>query len=147
MWIPKGEAERNEWQTKVERDAKSGARWVAIFIWFAITLLGGGGWFVSLFVGVAIQTHSHLSNALRMLFFGLIAFPFALACYRREWQSHVKEAMNRTVCPKCELFDSGPPGSPCICGGQNVPVGTVKWVEDEPEEDSAESANLQRDLA
>src|SRR5437870_1733476 len=129
MWVQMTPEEAAKWTKRAEKEARSHGLTVGAGAWVLATLVLSGGWIVSFRQGVAVQRSFFGTFWTRLPVFALLTLPFAYIAFRSERKKALREALGRTICPKCDIVGERNAGAACECGGLFLPHSTMKWVE------------------
>ena len=129
MWIERTPEEEAKWRATAEKKARSHGLMVGLLGWGGAVILLSAGWVVSFSTGMAVQRNYGGTFWMRLLVFGLLGSPIIFIARRVEMRKALRKDFARTICPKCDTAAEGNAEATCQCGGEFVPMSTVKWVE------------------
>jgi len=138
VWVKKTTEEVAAYLEKERKDARFYALLLAAFVWVLVTAALSGGWIFSLRAGFMVQRSASGSFWTRLPIMAVVALPFSIWLYRRDRRAQLEKSASTTVCTTCDSISEGNAGSVCACGGPFVLRSTVKWVDDEAEQDVSE---------
>jgi hypothetical protein len=131
MWIPRTPEEIMKWHAATKREARSAGWLMAGLSWLGITALLAGGWIAGGRAGFITQDSvAGGSFWSRFPIFAVAGLPVAYWLFRRESRREFENAMQMTICPKCEATGEGNAGAVCQCDGTFVLQSRVRWEEE-----------------
>jgi hypothetical protein len=129
MWVPRNPDEVTKWNQAAEQEARSEGLMIGIGTWVVATPVLSAGWIVSFHAGIALPGGFSGTFWSRLPVFALVTLPFAFVAFSYERKKALKKALDRTICPKCDLAGDCNAGAVCACGGAFIAQSAMKWVE------------------
>lgn len=129
MWVSRTPEEIARWQLVAEKEARTHGWTIALMAWGIAVLVLASGWVVSFSTGVAVGGSWGGTFWTRLPLFAVVGSPVIFIIHRYESRKAMRKAQSRTICPKCDVSGVGNSGAVCQCGGEFVPLSTVKWIE------------------